>query len=166
MAQRAEHEIFDCLESNLRLAAEHCEDLAKLPRKGPSYHSFRTELKLVEQSCRDIAFYREHANWLAVGMHMARAHIVAGDWLRGIKQPDGSRRRIAEGQRHPLFMKLAENLRAAHASALKLKTRRTNRVGIIVPPPLPSPHRDTRPVHITVPMHLRASGLIVPSTAV
>lgn len=161
MGQLTEREIFDCLAVNFRLAAEHCENLARLPRKGQTYIELRKELRLLEGACRQAAAWREDARWLRVGLYMAETHRRAGDWLRGIKQPGGGWRPIAEGQRHPLFMKLAENLRAAQVKAEGLRDRVTGRRGMILPKPFPGPHRDTRPVGWTK----RASGLITPAAA-
>ena len=70
-------------------------------------------------------------------MYMAKAHKFAGDWLRGIKQPNGARVKLAPGQIHPHFTKLASNLRAAYAKAEELRTRATNRIGPILPPARP-----------------------------
>ena len=146
MAQLTEVEIFDCLKTNLRLAAQSCDELAVSPRKGPSYKKLRDELRLVEGACRQAAFWRGgDARWLRIGLMMAEAHKRAGDWLRGVKQPDGSRMKVAPGQMHPLFLKLAANLRAAYVKAEELRTKKTNRIGPILPVAGPPPHRDTRP---------------------
>ena len=163
MGDLTEVEIFDCLETNFRLAAECCEALAVLPRKGSTYDALRNKLLLIEGACRQAAAWRGDSRWLPMGLQMAACHKLAGEWLRGIKQPDGSRRRLNEGEIHPLFKKLAEVLRQGQKAARDLKTKRTNRVGIILPAMMPAPHRDTRPVHISVPLHLRPSGLIVPT---
>lgn len=164
MARLTEADIFDCLTENFRKAAEHAEDLAKLPRKGPNYKAFREELQLIEGACRQAAAFRDDTRWLSIGLKMAACHKYAGDWLRGYKLPNGVRVTLAEGQRHPLFMELAEKLRAFATIADGFRTKATGQRGIILPPTQPGPHRDTRPVHITVPHHLRrSSGLIVPA---
>jgi hypothetical protein len=146
MGALTEVEIFDCLKSNLRLAAQNCDKLAVSPRKGPIYRRLRDELRLIEGACRQAAFWRGDARWLRIGLYMAEVHKRAGDWLRGIKQTDGTRLKISTGQIHPLFLKLAENLRAAYVKADDFQNKRTNRIGAILPVPGEPPHRDTRPV--------------------
>lgn len=166
MAKLTEPEIFDCLETNFRLAAEHCEALAKLPRKGPTYKKLIEELKLIEGTCRQAAVWREDSRWLRLGMMMEEAHKRAGDWLRGIAQPNGGRIPIAEGVKHPLFMKLAENLRAGLALADLTKTAATHIRGAILPTVMPGPHRDTIPVGWTASLrHTNGSHLIIPAGA-
>jgi hypothetical protein len=146
MGQLTEVEILDCLKTNLRLAAQSCDKLAVSSRKGPTYAGLRTQLRLVEGACRQIAFWRGgDARWLKIGLYMAEAHKRAGDWLRGIKQPDGTRAMIAPGQMHPLFILLANNLRAAYVKAVELETKKTNKIGPITPKPGIPPHRETRP---------------------
>lgn len=164
-AALTEVEIFDCLRTNFHLAAENCEKLAVRPKEGMIYRNLRDQLKLLEGACRQAAYWRGgDARWLKIGLYMAEAHKRAGDWLRGIKQPDGSRTPLAPGHRHPLFMKLADNLRAAHARAEEYRTKKTGRIGPILPVAQEAPHRDTRPVHVSVPPSLQFSkgGIILP----
>jgi hypothetical protein len=159
MSQLTETEIFDCLKTNLRLAAQNCDKLAVSPRKGRIYQQLRDELRLIEGACRQAAYWRGDARWLRIGLYMAEVHKRAGDWLRGIKQIDGKRVKIAPGQLHPLFQKLAENLRAAYVKADDFQNKRTDRVGLILPKPQPPrEHRDTRPVGYTQ----SAGGVYVP----
>ena len=147
MGQLSEIEILDCLKTNLRLAAQSCDLLAVTPRKGPTYQKLRSELRFVEGACRQIAYCRGgDARWLKIGLYMAECHKRAGGWLRGFKAADGTKISVAPGQAHPLFVKLAENLRAAYAKAEELRTKRTNRIGPILPVAGEAPHRDTRPV--------------------
>ena len=146
MARLTEIEIFDCLKTNLRLAAQSCDKLAVSPRKGPTYVKLREELRLAEGACRQAAFWRGgDARWLKIGLFMAEAHKRAGGWLRGEKQAEGPRTKLSSAEMHPLFVKLAENLRAAYVKAEEFRTRRTNRIGPILPEMQPPPHRDTRP---------------------
>lgn len=159
MGQLSETEVLDCLKSNLRLAAQSCDQLAVAPRTGAPYAALRDQLRLVEGACRQIAYLRGgDTRWLAIGMYMAKAHKFAGDWLRGVKQPNGARVKIAPGQIHPYFTKLASNLRAAYAKAEELRARATNQIGPILPRPGPAPHRDTRPAGWS----RSPGGLIVP----
>lgn len=159
MGKLSETEVIDCLKSNLRLAAQSCDQLAVSPRKGPIYFDLRQQLKLVAGSCRQIAYMRGgDARWLAIGMYMGKAHEFAGNWLRGSKQASGPRIPLAPQQIHAFFTKLAENLRAAYAKAERLRTMATNRIGPILPTPGPGPHRDTRPAG----WGRSPGGLIVP----
>lgn len=159
MGDLTEAEIFDCLADNFALAAQHCEDLARLPAKGPTYNKLRAELKLIEGAARQAAFWREDTRFLRIGAACAKAHKTAGEWLRGIRQPDGSRRPLAAREMHPSFMVLAAFLRECHARADGVRTRATGRIGMILPDALPVPHRDTRPVG----WNQTAAGLLVPS---
>lgn len=160
MGALTETEIFDCISSNAKLAAEHCDDLARLPRKGPTYDLLRKELKLIEGACRQAAYWRQDARWLPIGLMMEEAHKRAGDWLRGVRQPNGGRRRIPEGEMHPLFVKLADNLRGLQRVMEDLRTKKTGRAGIILPQVLPAPHRDTRPVGF----RRSAGGVLLPDS--
>lgn len=164
MGSLTEAEIFDCLKSNFRLAAELSENLAVAPRKGPLYRQFRDTLKLIEGACRQAAAWRGDTRWLRIGLLIEQAHKRAGEWLRGIRLPNGTRMMLADGHRHPAFSHLAANLRMGMQRAEEFQNRATGRTGLILPKPQPGPHRDTRPVHVTVPPAVRRpSGLIVPA---
>ena len=166
MGNLTEVEIFDCLKSNFRLAAQCCDDLARLPKKGPTYRRLRDHLKLIEGSCKQAAAWRQDARWLRIAFMMGEAHKRAGAWLRGTKMPDGTRVKTADGHLHPLFLGLAENLRKGYAVAESFRTGKVNKVGMILPKPLPGPHRDTRPIHVSGDSYqVRKSGLIVPQGA-
>lgn len=159
MGQLTEAEIFDCLTTNFRLAAEDCDKLAVSPRKGPTYASLRDKLELVEGACRQAAAWRQDTRWLGIGMYMAKAHELSLEWLRGISAGPGRPRvKIAAGQMHPLFVKLAENLRAAEKKAMEFKNKATGKIGMILPDAQRVPLRDTTPVGWR-----RPSGLIIPS---
>lgn len=159
MGDLTEAEIFDCLADNFRLAAQHADDLARLPAKGRTYNKFRAELKLIEGAARQASQWREDSRWLKIGLMVAEAHKRAGGWLRGIKTPDGTKRMLRDGELHPLFTKLAENLRAGHRLSEDFRTRATGRIGMILPDALPAPHRDTRPAG----WNQTPAGLLVPS---
>lgn len=161
MGQPTEQEIFDCLSTNFRLAAENCEKLAVSPRRGQIYRAFIENLKLVEGAARQAGYYRGgDARWLQIGLMVAEAHKRAGDWLRGIKQPGGGYRKIPEGQRHPLFMKLAEVLRSGHRRAEELRAKRVNRMGPILPiMRQATSQRETTPAG----WRKTASGLVLPA---
>lgn len=159
MGRLTEVEIFDRLADNFRLAAQHADDLARLPAKGPTYNKFRAELKLIEGAARQASQWREDTRWLQIGLMVAEAHKRAGGWLRGVKNPDGTKRMLRQGELHPLFSKLADNLRAGFRAAEDFRTRATGRIGMILPDAQPGPHRDTRPVG----WGRTDSGLLVPS---
>lgn len=161
MGQLTEVEIFDCLAVNFKLAAEHCEDLAKLPRKGPTYKKLRDELRLIEGAARQASAWRGDSRWLQIGLYMAEVHKRAGGWLRGYKDAQGRKITHREGTLHPLFMKLADNLRKGALAAEKLRTKKTGKVGVILPDLLAGPHRDTRPSG----WNKTPSGLILPAGA-
>lgn len=160
MGDLTEIEIFDCISSNAKLAAEHCEDLARKPREGETYDLLRTELKLIEGACRQASAWRGDTRWLPIGLAMEEAHTRAGDWLRGCKVM-GQRIRLAEKHNFECFMKLAENLRGLQASMTALRDKKTHRVGMILPEARPGPHRDTRPVGFTKSL----GGVLIPSDA-
>lgn len=158
MGQLTEAEIFECLKTNFRLAAEDCDKLAVSPRKGPTYASLRDKLELIEGACRQASAWRQDTRWLAIGMYMAKAHDLSLEWLRGISAGPGRPRvKIAAGEMHPLFVKLAENLRAAEKKAEEYRTKATGKVGTILPAAQRAPLRDTTPIGWR-----RPSGLIVP----
>lgn len=160
MGALTEIEIFDQLNTSFRIAIETCEDLARLPLKGAAYDKFRRQLRLIEGCAKQANTWREDTRWLFLIRIMGETHQRAGDWLRGIKQEDGTRVKIADGHLHPAFTMMADNLRALHKLAEQLRTKATGRVGMILPTPLPGPHRDTRPVGFTKSI----SGLLIPDS--
>lgn len=160
MGDLTEVEIFDCIRTNAKLAAEHCGGLAKQPREGDTYDQLRAELKLIEGACRQASAWRGDTRWLPIGLAMEEAHTRAGDWLRGVKVA-GMRIRLAERHNFECFTALAANLRSLAANMEKLQHARTNRCGLILPDSLPAPHRDTRPVGFTRSM----GGVLLPADA-
>lgn len=154
MGALTEREIFSCLSENFRLAAESCDELARVPAKGPVYLKLREQLKLIEGACRQAAYWRGDSRWLRVGLLMAEAHKRAGGWLRGIKDSKTGRTiKVAPGHLHPLFVMLGDNLRQARASAERLRTAATGRVGLILPPGY----------EVQGPRNRVGSGLILPA---
>jgi hypothetical protein len=162
MSDLSEPEIFDCLKTNFMAAAQHCDDLARLPKKGPTYRKLVACLKLIEGAARQAAYWRQDARWLRIGLMMAEAHKRAGDWLRGMKDEAGARIPLAPGHLHPLFVKLADNLRAGYLLAEAYRTNKTGKVGVILPQPRPAPHRDTRPVSFAG-FKTTPSGILIPA---
>jgi hypothetical protein len=167
MGALTEAEIFDCLLDNCEHAASHSEDLARNTRRGPVYLSFREELRLVEGACRQASAWREDARWLNIANDIAEARKRAGEWLRGVKIGNGPRRAVPEGQRHPLFMKLAENLRALAKQALDLRDRATGKRGAILPVIQAESGVRHRPQRVQLPpgMVTTPGGIIIPHGA-
>ena len=163
MGRLTETEIFDCLVTNFRLAAENASKLATSPRKGLIYDDLRKQLALVEGACRQAGAWREDSRWFPIGLLMEEAHKKAGDWIRGIKMPDGSRVKFPNRTLYELFTKLSENLRALHTMAAQLRDAKTGRLGMILPEVQPGPHRDTRPVGWN--QAITKGGIILPPGA-
>lgn len=163
MGDLTEAEIFDCIATNAKLAAEHCDQLAvdPAPRRGDIYHLLRTELKLIEGACRQASAWRQDTRWLPIGLMMEEAHQRAGDWLRGAKQ-DGITVKLADRHHFQCFTKLAENLRGLQVRMDGLRTRATGRIGMILPEMRPGPHRDTVPVGF----RKSSGGLLLPPSSV
>lgn len=157
MGDLTEIEIFDCIRANAKLAAEHCDDLARQPREGETYDLLRTELKLIEGGCRQASAWRGDTRWLPIGLAMEEAHSRAGDWLRGVKVA-GMRVRLAERHNFECFTALAKNLRGLAANMEKLQNAKTGRRGMILPEAQRAPHRDTVPVGFTKSM----GGVLIP----
>lgn len=156
-----EREVVDCLSENFRLAAQNAELLAKSPKRGQIYLKFRDQLRILETCSRQMGYMRGgDARWLQIGRMMAETHKRAGDWLRGVPQPGGGHRPLTEGQKHPLFMMLADKLRKGQRSAEDLRDKKTGRRGPILPiAGRPTEHRATSPVG----WRSTASGLVIPA---
>lgn len=166
MGALTEVEIFACLRENFRLAAQYCEDLAKLPAKGPTYIKLRESLKLLEGCCKQASAWREDTRWLGFGLMMAECHKRAGDWLRGITTDEGVHIKLAPRHINQLFSMLAENLRGLAAIAEKCRTDRTNKVGMILPEVQRAPLRTQgRQVSVLLPQpkpNISPNGLLLP----
>lgn len=146
-----EVEIFSLLSHNLRSVADKCKMLAWHPRRGPIYLGFCKECDEIEGCCRQAAAHREDARWLSIGFQIAVAKRKAGIWVRGLPS------RRARSTAYRLFLALAEALDKMAYDCEQLRTAATGQIGMILPNPLPEPHRDTRPLGVLLP-----SGLIVP----
>lgn len=162
MSITTEIEIFDCLATNLRKAAEDCRLLAWHPRRGFVYARFIKALGLVEGACRQAYYWRDFdARWLMLALKMHEAQKRAGNWLRDYTSKDG--RKVA----HPMFVKLGDVLDEAYRLAMRVKTMATFRIGPIMPEPLPGPHRDSRPAQVMLPTGYRVTpgGILLPIAA-
>lgn len=158
MGRLTEREIFSKMAEGFALCAGYADKIAILPQTGPIYDKLRRELKLVEGTCRQAAYWRQDTRWLRIGMMMEEAHKRAGSWLRGIKKEVNGELVIVHYPRE-LFTKLADQLRGCEKIAIELRDKRPPKLGLILPetPSLGKlPHRDTRPVS--------TSGLILPPT--
>lgn len=141
MADLTEIEIFDCLRSNLRKAAENCENLAKLPAQGPTYARLREELELIEGAARQAGAFREDMRWNAFGFEMHRFHERIGDAIRSREARN-------------IFLRMGSMIRGALAEAERLRTARTGRRGVILPKAQPGPLRQGRPVQVPAVAHV------------
>ena len=141
----AEHEVLDRLKTEFGAAARDCELLAKLPARGPTYSRFRHTLRVLEGHCRLMAFYREDCRWLPLGLAMEEAHRRAGTWLRTYA------RTVDHNDAHPLFLKLAENLRAGAKACERLQTMATGRRGMILPKARNEVRTAGRPMQVKMP---------------
>jgi hypothetical protein len=168
MGALTEAEIFDCLSTNMRSAAQHAVDLAKKSAKGQTYRQFREELKTIEGCCRQLCAFREDARWLNIANVMGEAHRLAGGWLRGVKTGKGPRVKIPEGELHPMFMRLAAGIEHFHGFAMQMRRARTGRVGMILPRVLPDPGvrqpTNYRLGGLPGGMTQTPSGLIIPAS--
>lgn len=124
MGTLTESDIFACLVENFRIAAECCDDLARLPAKGPTYRRLIPTLKLLEGACRQAGHYRENYNWFDIGICMAQAHQRAGGFLRT---------QYPHSARSELFKKLGANLRGFALAADRLRHARSGVRGSILP---------------------------------
>ncbi len=123
----SEREIISCMKENFRLSAECCDLLAVVPARGLVYERLRAHLSLIEGCCRQVAWYRGDTRWLPMGMLMEQAHRRSGNWLRTMPRTENV------NTAHPLFLKLAENLRAGQRMAERLETAATGKLGLILP---------------------------------
>lgn len=141
----SEIEIFDCLVTNFRDAAEHCEALALQHNRieGQRYVKLRDNLVKIEGAARQAAMWRDDARWLAIGQHAAECHKKCGDWLRF-------------KTRGRMFEKCAENMRMMLAAAQDMKDRATGVRGAILPP-TPKYDPANRSVQVRTP-----GGLLLP----
>ena len=120
MSDLSEADIKQCLAENLRLASSDARLLSILPAKGKCYERFRNSLKLVEGSCRQLAYFREDARWLEMGILMEDAHQRVRRWVVGHGQPE-------------LFRLMSEKLSQMEIMANQLRDKATGRTGMILP---------------------------------
>lgn len=148
MSTLTESEVFDRLRTSLRSAADLCGKLATVPAQGPNFIKVREELKLIEGAARQVGNFREDMRWMRFGFEMWRFHQRIGDCIR------------SRGSRE-IFLAMKTKLADALRECELLRTVKTGRRGMILPKMQAGPHRETRPVQVSLP-----SGLIVPSSAV
>lgn len=166
MSTPTEREILTCLFDNLRLAAEHCDALGRLPAKGPTYAKLLENISLIEGAARSAAWYRDDAGTTGTllgvqGTHGFEATILgktdSQGWLEVAHQMGELQRRVGGWIRghyrgHELFFKAAAVLREMHRQLQRRAEmplgRSTLTQGPALPPQHPGPLRDTRPVQV------------------
>lgn len=135
-----EQEILNRLKESLKEAAVDADRLGNGER-GDIYPRFRENLRLVDGCCRQMSGWREDLRWSAFGVYMHELQPRVGRW-------------IVEKQPGWKFKSVAEILRFALAQALGLETKKTGRVGMILPEMASAPRREGAPVSM--------GGLILP----
>lgn len=135
----SEREILDQLKSSLKESADYAYQLS-IGKRGKIYPKFMKAMGLAEGACRQIGHWREDARWFPFGLQIHDAQQRCGRWLR-------------EHQPAAKFAKLAEILREALKQAHALETKRTSKVGMILPK-AKAADRESRPVSM--------SGLVLP----
>lgn len=115
-----EQEIKDRLRSSLKEAASDARLLGILPMQGPTYERLRENMLLAETCCRQLGQYREDARWFLMSGKMEHAKELTRRWIVG-------------HQARNLFPLLAEKLDEMARVVGLLETRKTERVGIIMP---------------------------------
>lgn len=143
MTVTTESEIKDCMRTNLRGVIDDCGLLAVLPMRGPTFERMRDRLQTIENCCKQMAAWRDDTRWLPIGMMMETCHQKSREWVAGIKAAGI----IVKGD-PKLFMMLQVNMKALLAMVDNLADNATGRVGMILPDPLPAPHRETKPVQV------------------
>ena len=154
MSHLTEIEIFDCLSTNFKLAANNCIKLAVDPLKGRPYRELRSQLQLIEGACRQTANWRGDTRWLQIGMRCAQALELSKNWI--IKY------RFDTAFLHKLFTKLSEFLAFGYKLSEDLRTKKTSTMG----PVLPSYMNKTNsmPSNSTK-MRISSGGIIIPEGA-
>ena len=115
-----EAEIKDRLRQSLKEAASDARLLGILPMQGPTYERMRENFLLAETCCRQLGQNREDARWFIMSGKMERAKEMTRRW-------------IVTHQERNLFPMLAEKLDEMARVVGLLETRKTGRVGIIMP---------------------------------
>lgn len=169
MGALTEVEIFDCIATNLAIAADCCEQMATRPMRGVQFIKFREACANVEGACRQASQWREDTRFLPMGLMMEKCHQFALRWITGFKaEPGQPRVALSEREKHPKFVKMAENLRFAAESMKILKDGKTGKIGMILPDTSRGPIRTQgRPTQVLLPAGMRATpgGIIVPREA-
>lgn len=131
-----EREIFASLKENYRLAAENARRLGN-GEGGPLYPNLRINLKFIEGGCRQAAFWRGDARWLALGAIAGRAANEAWQW-------------VAPSKRHKM-LSLAAMMENGLKASEQLQHDATGRSGLILPKVQAGPVRQNRPVQVILP---------------
>ena len=166
MGALTEVEIFDCMTDSLDVAIEQCGILARRSIRGMAYVALRNALRKIEGCCKQASAWREDTRWLNISLVIAECHKRAGDWLRGVKMPDGTHIKYADSSMNVLFVKLADNLRALKCLARDTKNLATKRTGMILPEPIMPYMRENRRYRVVLPpgMAMSNGGVILPGS--
>lgn len=144
-----EREVLSLMRGTLTRAAERLDLLLAKPKMGATFRQFRADLKTIETCCRQVAFFRDDARWLQIGLQIEMTHQKAGHWVR-------THQRL-------LLHKLADNLRGIGYAAQGLETAATGRTGMILPVPGRTDRTNGRPMQVVLPGERQtAGGIIVP----
>lgn len=169
MGALTEVEIFDCIATNVAIAADCCDQMATRPTRGVPFIKFREACANVEGACRQASQWRSDTRWLPMGLMMEKCHQLALKWITGFKaEPRRPRIAVSERDKHQGFVKMAENLRFAAEAMKILKNSKTGKIGMILPDTSRGPTRTQgRPMQVLLPegMLARPSGIIVPREA-
>ena len=133
-----EAEIKDMWRSSMLAAASDCSLLQTLPAQGATFVRLRENLKLAEGACRQMGHWREDSRWIYLAPQLENLHQMA-------------RMMIVSHYARQLFTKLEITLRKIVAGAHDLETKKTGKVGMILPDTSRGPHRDTKPVSVIIP---------------
>jgi hypothetical protein len=137
-----EHETLGELRDRLASAVLHAAALAVLPAKGPTYVKLRADLKRIEQTARMIAYNREDARWLQIGMRMNEVHRLTGHLIR-------------RHYPHAYFREIETWLRQLFQISDSLQHGATGRVGMILPKPRATTRTQDRQIQVILPDSMR-----------
>lgn len=133
----------DELRTRLGSAVSHAAALAILPAKGPTYVKLRADLKEIETLARMIAYDRQDARWLQIGLNMNKVHRLTGHLIR-------------KHFPHEYFREIETWLRQLFDVANSLQHKATGRVGMILPKVQAAPTRtQDRQVQVLLPDSMR-----------
>jgi|SRR5580698_3920837 hypothetical protein len=152
MVQLLEHEVFDCLMSNLRMASENCIRLAKNPSNGKMYTDLQSQLSLIEGASRQVSVRRLDVRWVNMCHQIGAARPLVGGWIRKYRYKN-------DKFLQELFTKLGEFLAFAYAFSNKIKDEKTGVFGAVLPEGM---SERTIKSKNDVAMRISHGGIIIP----